>query len=160
MNCVKELPTLYIYSWIGDSKLVNSAVRECLKDYDNIKEIQKTIREILISIDSEIELPKALRDKGITYVELFKLGLYKILKSITKNQISLETVEEGKLKYSIIDLEYKKIIRGFCGECKGKKIGTLKRSNGIFIQYQQMIYAEIFSNDIKNGIKELIENLE
>jgi len=160
MDCLEELPRIYIESWLGNLKEINLKLRECLKEYEDIREIQKTIRETLAEISSDVEIPTALRSKGISHEELLKLSLHRIFKSLIKNQIELKVMEREQLKYSVLDLEYKKVIRGVCSKCKNrKKFVVLKKSNGILVQYHQIIYAEIYG-DLQTGIEEILENLE
>ncbi|MFP3165078.1 MAG: hypothetical protein RXQ76_04415 [Acidianus sp.] len=149
MNCEDELKEAMILAWIGDREGVNEITKECIKELSSYRSAIKDITKIKEEVNREFEIPKKLREKGITDEDLLGLALLRLARKISLTS-DLNPKNDGKLKYIIIDLGNKKILRGYCKECKGFHYTMLKDNIGFAVEYDQIIYAEFLQGDEKS----------
>ncbi len=157
MNCEEELKEAFILAWIGDKDGVNKITRECIKELSSYKSAIKEISKIRKEVNRDFEIPKKLREKGITTDDLLGLALLRLARRFSLT-VDLKPNYDGKLTYSIIDLGSKKILRGYCKECKGFHYIILKENVGFAVEYDQIIYAE-FLQDEKSVISKIEKEL-
>lgn len=151
MNCEEELKEAMILAWIGDREGVNEITRECMKELSSYREVIKEINKIKGEVNREFEIPKKLREKGITHEDLLGLALLRLARKISLTS-DLNPKEEGELKYTVIDLGNKKILRGYCKMCKGFHYTILKENIGFAVGYDKIIYAEFLQGDEKDVV--------
>jgi hypothetical protein len=161
MSCIENLHKAYILTWIGDYETASKLAKECLQLLSDSKQIRKKIREIVINTDRNYEIAKKLREEGITTTDLIQLALYNLARkfSIRRENI-VEIIERNNIKVSIIKNSLTNELRGYCEGCKGYKYSLLKKGNGYFIVYNEIIYAEFSEGDINEIIEEIIKSIK
>ena len=154
MNCEDELKEAVILAWVGDKESVNKIAKECIKDLSSFRSALKEISKIKGEVNRDFEIPKKLRDAGITTEDLLGLALLRLARRVSLTA-DLKPNYDGNVIYSIIDVGSKKILRGYCKGCKGFRYFLLKENIGFVVEYDEIIYAEFIQGDGKSVIDEI-----
>ncbi|BDC18291.1 hypothetical protein [Acidianus sp. HS-5] len=154
MNCEEELKEAVILAWVGDKEGVNKITKECIKDLSSFRSIIKEVSKIKGEVNRDFEIPKKLRDAGITTEDLLGLALLRLSRRISLT-VDLKHNYDGRMIYSIIDVGSKKILRGYCKECRGFHYFLLKENIGFAVEYDKIIYAEFLQGDEKSVVSEI-----
>ncbi|AWR96563.1 hypothetical protein DFR86_02695 [Acidianus sulfidivorans JP7] len=158
MNCEEELKNAFIFAWLGDKNRVEQITKECNKILSSYKSLYKEISEIRANISYDFELPKKLREKKINSEDIIQLALYRLTKRLELT-FDLKVQNYKQLKYSILEIGFKKIIRAYCEKCEGYSYQILRSGVGFFAQYNELIYAEVYQGDINSIIAEINDNI-
>ncbi|MCY0862984.1 MAG: hypothetical protein OWQ52_11270 [Metallosphaera prunae] len=153
MNCIEEIGKAYFLSWIGDREYVDKVKMECLKQFE-----ETGLKEELVRISEmakrDWELPALLRDHGVDSDRLVRATIHEFLERLSYTTESREIESLENVRFSVSDLEFVKIVRGYCENCVGYKFEI--DGNGFGIRYEKLIYAETRGN-VREMIKRLIE---
>lgn len=165
MECVEELMRAIFLNWVGDIKEAQRYAEDCYRDLSEAREIKKKAYEVRRNVEEEFELAEELRKKGISSSDIIAVALMELARRLS-NTIGKEgyieaSNEKAGIKYTIIDLGYKKVIRGYCEECDAKdSITNLKEAVGILMVSGKLIYAEVLSGNVERALNEIIRTVK
>lgn len=154
MNCEEELKKAFLLAWIGDKREVEEIARNCLKFLSEYRGLNKKINEVLAEINHDFELPKKLRENRIRPEDILHLAFLRLSRRLALTA-EIPVYEDEGIKYSVLELGNRKIVRGYCEKCKGFSYTVLKSSIGFFAQYEQLIYVEAYQGEVKDIINEI-----
>lgn len=154
MNCEGDLKKAFILAWIGDKRQVEEITRECIKSLSDHRSLIRKINELKAEIDHDFQLPKKLRENNIQPEDIVYLAFLRLSKRLLLTT-EFPIYEDQDIRYTVLDLGNKKVIRGYCEKCKGYSYNILNQSVGFFAQYHQLIYAEAYQGEIRDIVNEI-----
>ncbi|MCY0860010.1 MAG: hypothetical protein OWQ54_06220 [Sulfolobaceae archaeon] len=163
MACIDNITKSLFLGWIMDIREAKKIGEECYNELKDARALKRKIYDIRRNIEYDYLLAEELRNAGIMSTDIVSVALMEFSKRILNNAelVKDEFKEKEGLKYTVIDVGYKKIIRGYCENCKdlGDGIVTLSSVNGVLIFSGKLIYAEVFSGSINKAIDEILKNI-
>ncbi|WP_287690490.1 hypothetical protein [Metallosphaera javensis (ex Sakai et al. 2022)] len=150
---MEEIGKAYFLSWVGDRGYVERVRRECLKQFEE-PALKEELARVAEMVKRDWEFPLFLRDHGIDSHRLVRAAIHEFLErlSFTTEPSTIESL--GDVRFSVSDLEFVKIVRGYCESCTGYRFES--DGNGFGIRYEKLIYAET-RGDVREMIRRLIE---
>ncbi|WP_230937966.1 hypothetical protein [Sulfolobus acidocaldarius] len=157
MDC-NNIYKILIDLWVGDSKEAEDMAKECLSSLrGDVDKIRKNIKEIKQQVQADFLLPKALRDKGVSTEDILKISMYELARRAAIFSGPSKVKKNEILKYSLINMEEKLILKGTCERCKGYRYAEL--TNGFLVVMDDLIYAESRSKDEDRIVGEITKIL-
>lgn len=154
LNCIEEIGKAYFLSWIGDKEFVDKVKRECLKQFEE-PGLKEELAKISEMTRRDWELPALLRDHGVDSDRLVRATIHEFLERLSYTTEPREIETLGKVRFSVSNLEFVKVVRGYCENCVGYKFEM--DAYGFGIRYEKLIYIET-RGDAKEMIRKLVES--
>ncbi len=160
MNCLEELNKAYLLAWVGDLEEAKRITRECERELSDVKEVRRKLTKIKGEVDYDFQLAKALRDAKLSTEDLLRLALFELSRRIRKGEFRAEVRREGDLTYAVIDLEFKKLLRGVVFGRNGYSYSLLNTCPGYFVAYNQIVYGEFQCDKVEEVVKEIASKIK
>ncbi|QKQ99564.1 hypothetical protein GWK48_03400 [Metallosphaera tengchongensis] len=154
MNCSEEISRAYYLSWVGDKAYVDRVVSQCIKEFEE-RDLIKDIRKVMERINQEWLVPASLREEGVDSHRLVRSTLHEFLRRLSRSTELRDVKELDGIKYSVSDLGFTKILRGYCERCYGFEVQNW--DDGFGIRYEKLIYAQITKDPI-SALRRLTTN--
>ncbi|MCI2415381.1 MAG: hypothetical protein MPF33_09110 [Candidatus Aramenus sp.] len=156
MNCVEELNKAFLLAWVGDLEEAKKIARDCENELKDVKEVREKLIKVKGEVDYDFQLAKALREAKVETEDILRLALFALSKRLRKGEFKAEVKKEGNLIYSVIDIEFKKMLRGVIFNRKGYSYSLLNTCPGFFVAYNQIVYGEFQCNKVEDVVKEIV----